>query len=159
MYSWTYSSSKNPELFNEIAQLLPKAQFLWVGEGELETLLTAPNITITGWVDREKGLSLIQSCDFFILPSLYEGLPISLLEAMFLKKICLVSNVIGNKDVIQHRENGYICEEAEEFVKAIEHLVNSPKECHLLVENAHKDVLLHYNMQKMAEQYMKIYNT
>jgi glycosyltransferase len=149
---------KNPQVFNEIAQLLPEAQFLWIGEGELKSLLTAPNITITGWVDREQGLSLIQGCDFFLLPSLYEGLPISLLEAMFLKKVCLVSNVVGNKDVVQHKKNGYICEEAKDFAKAILHLTNSLQECHFLIENAHKDVLQNYNTQKMAEQYMKIYS-
>ncbi len=149
---------KNPQLFNDIARLLPNAQFIWIGEGDLRPLLTASNITATGWVDRKKGISLIQSCDFFILPSLYEGLPISLLEAMFLKKVCIVSNVIGNKDVIQHKRNGYICEKAEDFVDAIQHLAHSPQECDILVEKAHQDVLQHYNTQNMAKQYMEIYN-
>lgn len=38
--------------------------------------------------------------DVFLLPSRWEGLPISLLESMYMKKICVVSNVIGNRDVI-----------------------------------------------------------
>ena len=77
---------------------------------------------------------------------------------MFLKKVCIVSNVIGNKDVIQHKRNGYICEKAEDFVDAIQHLAHSPQECDILVEKAHQDVLQHYNTQNMAKQYMEIYN-
>ena len=48
MYQWTDSLSENPKLFNEIARLLPEAQFIWIGEGELESELTSPNICVTG---------------------------------------------------------------------------------------------------------------
>lgn len=81
--------------------MLPEINFIWIGEGELKTELTSPNITITGWIKREEALRIIRNVDFFILPSLWEGLPISLLEAMYLRKICLVSDVIGNRDVIK----------------------------------------------------------
>lgn len=43
--------------------------------------------------------------DVFLLPSRWEGLPISLLESMYMKKACVVSNVIGNRDVIHNGEN------------------------------------------------------
>ncbi|RGY84332.1 hypothetical protein DXA21_20830 [Parabacteroides distasonis] len=35
---------KNPEMFNEIAKRLPDIRFVWIGAGELEDKLTAPNI-------------------------------------------------------------------------------------------------------------------
>lgn len=57
--------------------------------------------------------------DVFLLPSRWEGLPISLLESMYMKKICVVSNVIGNRDVIHNGENGLVCSTAEEFADAI----------------------------------------
>ena len=39
---------KQPQVFNEIAKLVPEAQFVWIGNGELESELTAPNIEVTG---------------------------------------------------------------------------------------------------------------
>ena len=43
-----------------------------------------------------------------------------LLESMYMKKACVVSNVIGNRDVIHNGENGFVCTKVEDFVKAIE---------------------------------------
>lgn len=148
---------KNPCMFNAIARLLPNIQFVWVGDGELRTDLTSPNIRVTGWVKREEALQIIQSADFFLLPSLWEGLPISLLEAMFLKKICLVSNVIGNRDVIRTGINGYICETPEEYAARIQQIVDGNIDGQSLAENAHHDVLLNYNVDLMAQKYSQLY--
>ena len=87
------SYQKNPELFNEIAKNFPKIKFIWVGTGDLENKLTSKNIEITGWKNRDELMEILNKSDIFILPSLWEGLPISLLEAMALKKPCIVSNV------------------------------------------------------------------
>ena len=99
---------KNPEMFNEIAERFPNIPFTWIGDGELREKLKAKNITITGWKTREEALKLVNENDIFILPSLWEGLPMALLEAMYLKKKCLVSNVMGNRDVIENGKNGFI---------------------------------------------------
>ena len=52
--------------------------------------------------------------------SRWEGLPIALLEAMYMEKPCVVSNVTGNCDVIKNKVNGYMCNTVDEFVNAIE---------------------------------------
>ena len=150
---------KNPKLFNEIACLLPEVHFVWIGAGELQTELTAENITVTGWVKRKDVLQLIHDIDFFILPSLWEGLPISLLEAMFLKKICLVSDVIGNRDVIKSGTNGIICHTAQEYAEAIRKIILGDINGSQLAETAHQDVLQNYNADLMAEKYNKIYQS
>lgn len=149
---------KNPSLFNEIASLLPDIEFIWIGEGELKTKLTSKNIKITGWVTREEALNIVREADFFILPSLWEGLPISLLEAMFLKKTCFVSNVIGNRDVINHQKNGLICSTAEEYVQNITDVIKGKIDGFNLAKQASKDVMNYYNVDVMAEQYSKEYN-
>jgi len=149
---------KNPLLFNQIAALLPEIEFIWIGEGELKNELTSPNIKVTGWITREQALNIIKETDFFILPSLWEGLPISLLEAMYLKKICLVSNVIGNRDVINHEENGMICNKAEEYAENIKEIINNKEKGFRLANTAHEDVYIHYNVDLMSAQYSKIYN-
>lgn len=148
---------KNPSLFNEIAKLLPDAQFIWIGEGELKSQLTSLNVKVTGWVNREEALQIIEECDFFLLPSLWEGLPLSLLEAMYLKKICIVSNVIGNRDVIRTGENGLICNSAKEYADVIINISNGKIDGKQLSEIAHADVTKNYNVDLMAEKYSVIY--
>lgn len=91
---------KKPTLFNEIAGSFPNVKFVWIGDGELRGELTSKNIEITGWADRSTAIRYAVNADVFLLPSRWEGLPISLLESMYMKKICVVSNVIGNRDVI-----------------------------------------------------------
>lgn len=149
---------KNPELFNKIAASLPDVRFVWIGDGELRDRLTAPNIEITGWVDRETALRYSLQGDAFLLPSLWEGLPMSLLEAMYMKKVCIVSNVIGNRDVIHTGENGFVCDSVEEYAAAIR-AAQAGSQTEQLTENAYADVLRSYNTDVMAKSYSDIYQS
>lgn len=148
---------KNPKLFNQIAEAFPDIQFTWIGDGEQKDLLTSKNITITGWKDRKEVLRILNDNDVFILCSLWEGLPISLLEAMYMKKICIVSNVIGNRDVIEDGKNGYIAESVDEYVVIINNIL-SKNEMNLKIKNsAYLNIEEIYNIKKMMEKYRRIY--
>lgn len=146
------SYQKNPKLFNKIAEQLPNIKFVWIGDGELRDELKSSNITITGWLDRASALKTAMNADIFILTSLWEGLPISLLEAMYMKKMCVVSDVIGNHDVISTNSNGYVCNTVDQFVNAIKEYPNNH-----VIENAYKDILEAYNTKVMAKKYIDIY--
>lgn len=143
---------KNPALFNSIAEAMSEVHFLWIGDGELKGELKAPNIEITGWVDREEALKRSYNADVFVLTSLWEGLPISLLEAMYMKKLCVVNDVIGNHDVIENDRNGFVCRTVDEFAKAIRETDPEP-----LISAAYEDIKKQYNTIVMAEEYAKIY--
>ena len=146
---------KNPTLFNEIAEKLPEIRFIWIGDGELRGELKSENIEITGWVDRSTAIKYAVNADVFLLPSRWEGLPISLLESMYMKRVCVVSNVIGNRDVIHNAENGYVCSDMEEFVKAIK---EAQRGIEKFVNRAYQDVLDMYNTKVMAKQYGEKYD-
>lgn len=169
---------KNPALFNQIAEEMPDVKFLWIGDGELRDELTSKNIEITGWADRKTALEKSMTADVFVLTSLWEGLPISLLEAMYMKKPCVVSNVIGNHDVITTGDNGFVCDSVEDFVKAVRSVQRDmcgqsfegatgaaavyPKaevsgQTEKLVEKAYQDVMEKYNTKVMARSYAEIY--
>ena len=150
------NGQKNPDLFNEIARAMPETRFIWIGDGEYKWKLTAPNIEFTGWLEHDKALQKMAECDVFLLTSLWEGLPIALLEAMYQKKLCVVSNVVGSRDVINNGENGYICDSAAAFVNAINHYNDeSTKE---ITEQAHKDILEHYSLEQMLKKYDNLYS-
>ncbi|CAM3223503.1 MULTISPECIES: glycosyltransferase [Lentilactobacillus] len=151
------SSQKNPNLFNEIAEAFPSYEFLWIGDGEQKDELTSSNIKVTGWVSRGKALEFANRSDIFILTSLWEGLPMSLLEAMYLQKPCVVSNVVGNRDVIQDSKNGFVCPDLNSFVSRIKLLCNNPVISKKIVDRAKTDIRVEYNTKNMAHKYRKIY--
>lgn len=149
---------KNPELFNEIALSMPDVRFLWIGDGDMRDKLTAPNIEITGWVDRNEALKYSLNADVFVLTSLWEGLPISLLESMYIEKPCLVSDVIGNHDVIVNGENGYVCKTVQDYCRAIEDVKTCHEDVEKVVKKAHDDIINTYNTDNMVKEYKKLYS-
>lgn len=152
------SLQKNPTMFNQIAEAFPNIDFIWIGDGELRNKLTAPNIKVTGWVDNKTALSYLVDTDIFLLTSLWEGLPMALLEAMYMEKICIVSNVIGNRDVIKNGKNGYTCNSVADFIKRIESISTERYALADLTKKAYSDVVSYYNSTVMANEYKEIYS-
>lgn len=108
--------ARNPKLFNAIALKFPDFNFVWIGDGELGHQITAPNIRITGWfLERDNALRELNAIDIYIQTSLWEGLPIAVLEAMAMKKPVVATNIIGNKDVVCHNETGFLFNEIDEL--------------------------------------------
>ena len=150
-------TQKGPERFEEVARAMPDLRFVWVGDGELRDTLTAPNIEITGWVGREEALRRAVEGDVFLLPSRWEGLPMSLLESMYMGKTCVVSDAAGNRDVIHTGENGFVCRRVEEYVQAIRQAQS--RRTGQLIRRARQQVMETYNAQAMAQAYHTIYET
>lgn len=152
------SYQKNPELFNEIAKKFPNFEFTWIGDGDMKECLKSTNISITGWKSKNEALNIMNDSNIFILTSLWEGLPIALLEAMYYKKVCIVSNCIGNRDVIKSNENGYSASNLEEFVSIIKKIARGDINVNFIKENANKDIIKNYNFDIVVEKYKEIYN-
>ena len=142
-------------MFNEIAKNFPNLQFTWIGDGELRNELTSKNIKITGWLERKDVLKELNKNDIFILPSLWEGLPISLLEAMYMRKICIVSNIIGNRDVIEEGKNGFVANNIENYNKIILQIKND--DYLEISEEARKSIITKFNNDIMIKKYINLY--
>jgi glycosyltransferase involved in cell wall biosynthesis len=69
------------------------------------------NITLIEWVDRSETLSILKNSNFFVSSSRYEGLSYAGLEALMLSKPGVLTNVDGNKDLIDHKVNGFLVNE------------------------------------------------
>lgn len=147
---------KQPQLFNCIAELVPNARFVWIGNGELENELTAPNVEVTGWKPRKEALAMAKGADVFILCSLGEAIAMSLIENMYIKKLIVVSNVMGNKSVIKDGVNGYVCDTAEDYAERIKMAMQEfPAD---LPERAYQDVLEVYNTEAMKRKFVEFYS-
>ena len=114
------SYQKKPKLFNTIALKFPSLKFIWIGDGELKHELNAKNIEVTGWLERGDVLKKVASQDIYIQTSLWEGLPFTIIEAMVMYKPILATNVVGNKDTVEHQKNGFLCNDVNDFKKAID---------------------------------------
>ena len=55
---------------------------------------------------RDDVLSVMKSCDVFILPSKREGLSVALMEAMACGLPCCASNIRGNRDLLNKADGG-----------------------------------------------------
>jgi len=121
---------KNPSLFNKIATCFEhqhNIEFTWVGDGEVsdKKQLLSKNIHITGWLPAEEVKKIVANADVYISTSLYEGLSFGVLEALELQKPVLLTNCIGNQDVISCGVNGdYFNNEAEAVTKILQYFNN-----------------------------------
>ena len=117
---------KNPLRALDIARLLPDAQFLIAGGGDmLEQVkkLAPKNAKVLGWADAAK---LFASSDIILSTSENEGMPIALIEAQLASKPVVATNVGGVAEVVLHKKTGFITRKnTEELAKALEKLINS----------------------------------
>lgn len=150
---------KNPKAFNEIATRLPDVDFVWIGNGELIEDITSDNITVTGWIrTRVELLQKINSLDLYLQVSLWEGLPIAILEAMAMRKPLLVSNVMGNKDTVDDNYNGFVYNTIDEAVEKISFFLDERKRLEM-GENSYKKVYEEYNKNHNFFQLINVYKS
>ena len=99
----------------EVIQQLPAAHFIWIGDGEMKphiaTIIAAMNlqnnIHLIGMQRRADIPELMAALDVVFFTSKYEGLPLSLLEAMAAKKIVVASSdkAYGSHKKLPYRED------------------------------------------------------
>ena len=151
------SFPKNPSMFNRIAESFPEWKFIWIGDGDLRSELTASNIEITGWMDREEATEQLARADVFLIPSLWEGLPVALLEAMYQEKLCIASRVIGNRDVMINGENGFLADRYEDYVRILKDVSSGKIPVEKIQKRAKQDVVESYSTTKMCGEYLRVY--
>jgi glycosyltransferase involved in cell wall biosynthesis len=61
-----------------------------------------------GWVSSNEKANILSKSDIYILPSYFEGLPISILESMSYGKAIISTNVGGIPDIVKNKENGIL---------------------------------------------------
>lgn len=162
-----FSPAKNHEVlvraFSTIVERGYDVKLYLYGQGELEkpikelvkNLHMEKNIFFCGLTDDV--YSVMEKCDIFVLPSLYEGMPMTLIEAMGTGMPILASNVGGIPDMIENEKSGLLCEPTEDgVVKNLERLIESSDERKLYGENAIISSEK-FSADKMAKDYYEIY--
>lgn len=75
-----------------------------------------------GWVSGNKKIELLNKADIYVLPSYYEGLPISILESMAYHLPIISTNVGGIPEILKNEINGFIIEPGDK--KGLKNAIN-----------------------------------
>ena len=103
---------------------------------------------------------ILAAADIFVLPSLWEGLPIGLLEAMSMGKAVIATNVDGTKEVIKDRVNGLLVETndlIQNLADALNLLSTEADMRNKFSQKAIETVRESYNAATMTRQIENIY--
>jgi glycosyltransferase involved in cell wall biosynthesis len=103
-------------------------------------------------------LNFLRQIDIFILPSIFEGLPYALLEAMLEAVPCVVSKCDGNNDVIDNNDNGYACLITDEFVSVISKLIADKEKAKAIGEAGKQYVKDRHDISNNIKTLEKIYS-
>jgi len=99
------------------------------------------------------------SADIFVMPSHFEGLSNSVLEAMACGIPVIATRVTGNKELITDGINGLLVEprNSAQLTEALLHLIKNPDKGSELGRRAHELVKEHYDLYNVAEKYLTLY--
>jgi len=158
---------KNPEQIISIAKIIcekyPTLKFLIVGEGTLRNTLSdlINKNNLTGKVlllgHRENALKWINNSTIFLSTSLWEGVPYTLLEAMYLKKPIVASNIDGHKDLIINGKTGYLANTIDDYVEKISLLLENENLRTEIGNNAEKNFQDNFSFDIFIEKIKSLY--
>ena len=141
-------------------------KFIMAGTGPAEKMYVEKFTKILGGSFEFKGIvfgeeksNLYKTCNIFLLPSLFEGLPMSLLESMSFGVVPIVTPVGSMKDVVSNNQNGIIVKDnpATEITNAVSLLAANRVLLQKLSENAAGYIKKHYNPENYITELNRIY--
>ncbi|WP_175924104.1 glycosyltransferase family 4 protein [Burkholderia latens] len=113
-------AQKNPELFARIAHGMRAhgTRFVWIGDGDaaLKLRLAAAGVEVTGWLPHDEVARRLECADVYLSTSSWEGMPVSVIEAMLAGRPVVASDCAGNVDVVRHLQTGVIYATAADAV-------------------------------------------
>lgn len=145
----------------------PGLQLLIVGEGpayqslreQSERLGIAPWVVFAGV--RRDIPALLPLLDIFVLPSLYEGFGIAILEAMAAGRPVIATETGGIPEVVIHRETGLLVPPGnpEALADAIQWVLSHPEDAKALGARGRERAYKHFSIEAVVRQHEALYET
>jgi glycosyltransferase involved in cell wall biosynthesis len=154
--------------FADVVKKLPALKLLMVGDGDEKSaaLVLAKELSIEKNIIflpfRQDVPAILNAADIFILPSLWEGLPIGLLEAMSMGKAVIATKVDGTSEIVKHQDNGFLIDVNNLQHNLAEAIILLASDSHLRQKfgaNAIETVKHHFNAASMTRQIENIYSS
>ncbi len=172
------SYQKNPLFMVEVAHGIhlkyPDVKFYLLGVGFYSPMLEDMKALIhrygmddtfylLPWLSHEETLRYVKGSMLYFMTSLYEGLPISVIEAMSLGKAVVASDVLGNKDCVKDGYNGYLLPlDVTAFVEKMNGLIEDDEKRKVMERNSRayfeSDFLIDNRIHALEDIYTEICN-
>lgn len=170
------SYQKNPLLMVEAMRLVhekhPDVRFYLLGIGfyspmlgEMKGLIARygleNHIKLLPWLSHAETLGYLKHAMLYLTTSLYEGLPIAVLEAMAMGKAIVSSDVIGNRDCVKDGYNGFLLPlDAKLFAEKINFLIENDSARDRMGANSYSffesDFLIDKRINVLEDIYRKV---
>ncbi|HEX3898797.1 MAG TPA: glycosyltransferase [Mycobacteriales bacterium] len=146
----------------ELLALRPDVYVLLIGSGPLEPLVRESVVALDRfrWLEGfNGGRSVLPQFTVFVLLSRYEGSPYTVMEAMSLGCCCVVTDVVGSRDLIVDGESGLLVAAADgpAVAQAIEGLLTDGDRRTALGAAASRRAAEHFTAAGMAARTMELY--
>lgn len=154
--AWTY-----------VLQRFPMARLWLIGEGpqegELASLVGAmglqSRIILPGAFDTVE--DVLAAADAFVLPSLHEGMSIALLEAMAAALPCIVSDIPGNRILIDHKDTGLVfpVDDVISLAGSLIRVIENQQLAESLGHAARSRVIRHFSLERSATDHVTYFQS
>jgi len=149
-----------------IKEEIPEFKLILAGDGPLRPKLEkrtqneglSQYVEFLGQVPHDNAIQLVQTSDIVVLPSLSEGTPTVMFEALACKTPLIASHVGGIPEIITHGKNGLLIapKSPKAISNAIIYLVKNKEAREKLAENGYKHIKDLYTLEKTAEKILKV---
>ncbi len=155
-------------LIEAMHQLVPKFEdlkLLLVGDGDLRQPLKKKCAGLglmehTLFLGSRRDIpAILALTQIFILPSLWEGTSLALLEAMASCKPIVATDIPGNRSVLQHQKNSCLVPpgNAAALAEAIVFLLEHPDVGHKYAQNAHELACTRFDIRQSIDELEKLW--
>jgi glycosyltransferase involved in cell wall biosynthesis len=148
-----------------LLQAHPRLRFLIVGGGRLEAALRQEaqalgleeRVVFTGW--RQDAAELMGVLDVFVMSSLWEAMPMVLLEAMGARRAIVATDVGDNRRVVADGRAGVVVppKDSAALARAIEDVVSNPALAAGLREAAYDEYVARFSVGRMLANHETLY--
>ncbi|MEI4828675.1 glycosyltransferase family 4 protein [Bacillus sp. FJAT-53711] len=148
------------------SQYIDKVKMLIVGDGEmrdkLEEQVNHLNLSMVEFLGaRDDVPDILSETDIFVLPTLNDSLPLSVIEAMH-SGVCVISTPSGGiPELVKHGETGILVKagDANQLVRALKFAIENQQAREQLGKNARKFAKKHLTRKTMVANIEKVYKS
>lgn len=154
---------KGPAQFAELAARFHYAgepvSFVWVGAGEprFEQMLRAVGVEVTGWVGQHEVRAQLARAHVYVQTSHWEGMPLSVLQAMAVGLPCVVTDVVGNRDAVTHGATGLLAPDVSSLAVYVKSLLDRPQRARDFGEAAQREARQRFHPQRFRHALLSLY--
>jgi glycosyltransferase involved in cell wall biosynthesis len=155
------------DAFTEVVQMLPSAHLLIVGDGELRLDLEhqvarlglRDNVTFAGY--RQDIARIVVALDVMVMPSLWEGFGLVLLEAMAAAKPVVATRVSAIPEIVDDSETALLVppKDPDSLARALLTLLRDPARAREMGQRGHRRLEEQFTVARMVEQTQTVYES